>query len=336
MVTTATYSALTARLLPAIAAPRRIRVGRPLVVASTRTSRLAVVALAAVGLNACQAAPVDDPTVKSISIDSHALGRAMPADIWIPPGKDANSVHSVLILFHGRGADQHQWFQGGVGVQGIATELASMGDIDPPAIVSVFIDDSYGIDSPTTSDGYVHGPYEQYLVDDMIPAIDHQFPLTTRSEARFVGGISMGGYAALRLAFRHPELFAGVGVLSPAIFQGTIADRVFLYPDGLPRADRDPLELATNAPIDGMRVSVGWGTSDYPWIQDASAQLAERLVQRDVRVTTHQVPGGHEIGTWRALAPELLRDLFGAGCEADGANASPGSTPRRPDASPGC
>ncbi len=301
---------------------------------ANRSKLAAVLLLAAIAV-ACRATPADDPNVKSISIASTALGHAMPADVWIPAGEAAADVTRVLILFHGRGADEHQWFGGGVGLDTIAASLAAQGAIDPPAIVSVRIDDSYGIDSPPSDDGYNHGNYEQYLLDDVLPAVDRQFPATARGPARFVGGISMGGYAALRLAFRHPELFAGVGALSPAIFTGTIADRVFLYPDGVSRADRDPLELAATAPIDGMRISTGWGTSDYSWIQDASLRLVATLLGRAVTVEQHLAIGGHELGTWQALAPEMLLDLFGrpGGC---GTASRPPATPRRPVASPGC
>jgi enterochelin esterase-like enzyme len=284
-------------------------------------------------IGACRAAPVDDPQVTPITIQSSALGRAMPAGVWLPSGVAAASVDHVLILFHGRGADEHQWFAGGVGINAIASTLASHGLIDPPAIVSVRIDDSYGIDSPPSDDGYAHGAYETYLLDDVLPVVDREFPRAANQAGRFVGGISMGGYAALRLAFRHPELFAGVGALSPAIFTGTIADRVFLYPDGVPRADRDPLELAQSAPITALPVSIGWGTDDYSWIRDASAQLVATLLGRGVAVDQHLTAGGHEIGTWQALAPAMLGDLFDSRC---GAGPVLPPTPPRPGSSQGC
>jgi enterochelin esterase-like enzyme len=294
---------------------------------------LAAFATVTLLVGACRATPANDPSVTSMTIQSGALGRAMPADVWVPPGVSADSVGRVLLLLHGRGADEHQWFTGGVGLQSIATSLAAQGVIDPPAIVSVFIDDSYGIDSPPSDDGYVHGDYERFLLDDVLPAVDRQFPAAAKAAGRFVGGISMGGYATLRLAFRHPELFAGVAGLSPAIFTGTIADRVFLYPDGVSRADRDPLELAAAAPIGQLRVSLGWGTSDYYWIQEASSKLVATLLGRGIAVAQHQAAGGHEIGTWQQLAPGMLGDLFGrhgdVGCSA-------GAIPRRPVASPGC
>lgn len=274
---------------------------------------IALVSLAAslvASLAACRGVPAAEPNVTGKSIESRALGRTMPADVWLPPNATAAAVRRVLILFHGRGADEHQWFDG-VGVGAIAGSLAATGAIDRPATVSVLIDDSYGIDSPPTGDGYAHGDYERYLLTDVLPAVARWFPGVASPADRFVGGLSMGGYAALRLAFRHPDLFGGVGVLSPAIFSGTIEDRVFIYPPTESRAERDPLELALNAPITGLTVSVGWGGSDYPWIRDASALLVRRLLDRGVPVEQHVTPGGHDDGTWRTLAPSMLADLFG-------------------------
>src|SRR4051794_30919487 len=186
----------------------------------------------------CRATPANDPTVKSMTIQSTALGRPMPADVWMPPGVTAEFVNRVLLLFHGRGADQHQWLTGGVRLQEIATSLAARDLIDSPAIVSVFIDDSYGIDSPPSDDGYVHGDYERFLLDEVLPAVDREFPAAANAAGHYVGGISMGGYAALRLAFRHPELFADVGVLSPAVFSGRSGTAYSC----IPTASREPTE----------------------------------------------------------------------------------------------
>jgi len=252
--------------------------------------------------------------VSAITISSAALGREMPVLVFTPSSFDATYRYPVLYLFHGRGGDETSWMSGrlgqdGIGIDGIAQRLIAEGRIPPLIIVSASIDDSYGVDSPPSNEGYDHGPYEQYIVDELVPAIEARYPTRTDSAGRLIGGLSMGGFAALHAAFRHPGLFGAVGGLSPAVWLGDIADRTWLYPDAAARDANDPLRLAQTAPIGGMRVFLGAGDRDYAWILDATAVLAERLDARGLAVTPMIVPGVHDGGTWRQLAPAMLEAL---------------------------
>jgi enterochelin esterase-like enzyme len=107
-------------------------------------------------------------------------------------------------------------------------------------------------------------------------------------------------------------LFAGIGVLSPAIFKGTIPDRTWLYPDDGARGQHDPLLLSETAAIAGKRIFVGWGAEDYGWIISASRLLVDRLSTRGTDILHEQVPGEHDESTWRLLAPAMLGQLLGS------------------------
>ncbi len=274
---------------------------------------VAGLALGYVGLSVVHVIP--EANISAMTIESRALGKSMPAEVWVPPGTDVTAPHDVLILFNGRGGDEWGWFGTvfSVTIDAIATDLAARGLIDPPIIVSAKIDDSYGMDSPPSSEGYSHGAYEQYIIDELIPAIDARFPGTADPARRFIGGLSMGGYAALHATFRHPELFAGVGGVSPAIFQGSLPDRDWMYPTAADRAAQDPLLLAKTAPITGLRIFLGHGDNDYPWIIDAVNVLADRLDARGMTVTPVVVPGDHETSTFHTEAGPMLEALFPAG-----------------------
>jgi len=191
-----------------------------------------------------------------------------------------------------------------------ADRLITEGRIRPLIIVSARIDDSYGVDSQPSDEGYSHGPYEQYIVDELVPAIEARYPARPDVAGRLIGGLSMGGFAALHAAFRHPDLYGGVAGLSPAVWQGSIADRLWVYPDAAARDAHDPLELVRTAPIDGISVFLGAGDRDYSWILDATAVLAERLDARGMPVTPVIVRGMHDANTWRQLAPAMLEALI--------------------------
>lgn len=260
------------------------------------------------------AALADQPEVVTTTIASAALGRPMPIEVWIPAGTAAGDHLPVLYLFHGVGGDASSWFSGsggdGVGIAGVARDLVAIGRIPPIVIVSVDIDNSYGVDSPPVDDGYDHGAYGTYLRDELMPAVEARFPVSSNPDHRLIGGLSMGAFAAVHVALQDPTRFAAIGLLSPAIFLDLPADRAWQY-GGDPAAN-DPLQLASRADVHAWRVFVGLGDDDYGWIRASSPVLTQRLREGGAAVEEQTVPGGHEVATWRALAGPMLGWLAGA------------------------
>jgi enterochelin esterase-like enzyme len=242
-------------------------------------------------------------------VHSELLGRDMPIEVFEPPR--ACAVQRVLVLFHGAGGDQSQWMEGrffdGVGIDRIARQLIDEKRIDPVTIVSAFIDDSYGVDSAAADDGYAHGPYERYIVEELIPSIVERYAPDEDAQI-YVGGLSMGGFAALNVAFEYPQRFNGVGALSPAFFDSPPADRAWIYKgDGRKSLD----DYAASGAGDGLALFLGYGDHDYDWIRNATRGLAETLDERGETTDPVVVAGGHDAATWRQLAEPMLLELFG-------------------------
>lgn len=59
---------------------------------------------------------------------------------------------------------------------------------------------------------------ENAMVNDLIPRTTKTYQLAGQNQ-RAIGGISMGGYGAASLTFRHPQLFSVDALISPAIWQ---------------------------------------------------------------------------------------------------------------------
>ncbi len=258
--------------------------------------------------------PPARPGVQPVMIESSVLGRSMPVLVWLPPGTPTDARLPLVVLFHGQGADPSAWFHG-IGADTEATRLIAEGRIPPLVLVSAGIANSMGIDSTPADDGYDHGAYGTYLAEELVPALVGRYPVSIDPRDHFVAGLSMGGFAALHLAFRHPDRFAGVGGLSPAVALETQPERAWLYTDEADRDAHDPQRLATTAPLGGMRVFLGYGAVDYDWIIDATRSLADRLTTREgVSVLLADPPAtGHEEATWRALTAPMLEWLLSGG-----------------------
>jgi S-formylglutathione hydrolase FrmB len=59
--------------------------------------------------------------------------------------------------------------------------------------------------------------YEDYLTRDLISDVERKFPVATERSNRAIVGISMGGFGAITLALKHPDLFFFAGGLSSAL-----------------------------------------------------------------------------------------------------------------------
>ncbi|MDD4744395.1 MAG: alpha/beta hydrolase-fold protein [Eubacteriales bacterium] len=109
-----------------------------------------------------------------------------------------------------------------------------------------------------------------------------------------IGGHSMGGYAALHLAFRHPQLFCRVGGHSASLFPDAFSDTSisdWLDPDEKTRDRRDPIHLAETSKLTGLKVYLDTGVPDIN--MEGNALLAKILQEKGISCENHVFPGSH-------------------------------------------
>jgi len=59
-------------------------------------------------------------------------------------------------------------------------------------------------------------PFGRDLIEDVMPAVERSYKVSTRPDDRAIAGLSMGGGQTINLAFARPELFRYVVAMSPA------------------------------------------------------------------------------------------------------------------------
>ena len=67
------------------------------------------------------------------------------------------------------------------------------------------------------SDAGEKNDWEDHIVRDVIGHVDAHYRTIARREGRAINGLSMGGYGALTLGLRHPDLFVSIGSHSGAL-----------------------------------------------------------------------------------------------------------------------
>jgi len=265
--------------------------------------------------------PDDFGTIEEIQVDSAALGQSQRTVVFLPPGySEGVEPLPTIYLFHGQG-ETPEMFQR-LGFFHRYVNLLQQGRVVPSIIVAPSIDNSFGVSNPETESVdvpgtgrvvYNGGDYEEFLASDLIAAIDTRYRTSPDPSDRSVGGISMGGFAALHLGLRHPEEFGRVGAHSPALI-GT--EFTWLYPDPQVQAMRDPLLLAsdiTASDLAGTRFYLDVGIQDEFDIVGPVQELVLEL-QAKAEVTGVVRDGNHSDEYWRPRVDEYL--LFYAEADA--------------------
>jgi S-formylglutathione hydrolase FrmB len=143
-------------------------------------------------------------------INSAALNRVWKYNVYLPTGYDSgDKKYPVLYLLHGNAQNYQSWTNNGK-IQATADELISKGEI--PAVVIVMPDagTSWYVDRKEKM--------ETAILKELMPDVEKNLRTLTTREGRYIAGLSMGGFGAMRFAMQYPEMFAAAALLSPAIY----------------------------------------------------------------------------------------------------------------------
>ena len=257
------------------------------------------------------------PRIECNSLDSKVLDRAVRYCVVLPPGYDQNKLrkYPVLYFFHGLGDNEQMFIHGGA--FNLVQDLWERKAIGEFLIVTPAAGASFYINS---HNGKVR--YEDFLVEEFLPRIEARYRISSGRASRGVSGVSMGGYGALHLAFRHPELFTAVAAHSPALIEefhafvapgagGGMRARLLEETFGSPPdpafwARQSPLTLAKTARFGGLKIYFDCGDHDDYGFEDGAKSLDRILTARQVPHEAHIYPGRHD---WEYFAEHLPASL---------------------------
>src|SRR5580698_11165744 len=149
-----------------------------------------------------------------VSQPSKILARVVPYCVLLPPSYDVEKTrrYPILYLLHGLGDnDQFLIHSGGMNLVEDLWERHTIGEfliVTPAAGASFYINSRDG-----------QRRYEDFFLQEFIPGVEKRYRVQPGRRSRGIAGISMGGYGALHIAFRHPQLFAAVGAHSAALIE---------------------------------------------------------------------------------------------------------------------
>lgn len=111
----------------------------------------------------------------------------------------------TLYLLHGWNGDHEDWIQ--------KTSIIELADQYNLAIIMPSGENSFYVDHPSEDN------YGKFIGEELVKETRYLFPLSHKREDTFIGGLSMGGYGALRNGFYYDDTFSKILALSSRILQ---------------------------------------------------------------------------------------------------------------------
>ncbi|SIO45695.1 S-formylglutathione hydrolase FrmB [Singulisphaera sp. GP187] len=156
--------------------------------------------------------------------------------------------------------------------------------------------------------------YEDDLIKDVVGLVDRTFPVKAERAGRAIGGLSMGGYGAIKIGLKHFEMFASVSSHSGALsFPHLDPEKAKTLSPEFPRifgtsakgGPEDPFAIVER--IDHGRIPairIDCGKEDF--LIEQNRAFHKHLDDLHIRHEYEEYPGNHDWGYWDLHVREAL------------------------------
>lgn len=251
------------------------------------------------------ATPSTSTSLQCGEVQSTILGRSVGYCVALPGDYNSSTTTRYPTLYYLHGLFEHERSWGDRGGQQILNDLLQSGQVGEFLVVSPDAGKSFYVNS---LDGKER--YEDFFVKEFVPAIDRMYRTRAERGERGLSGDSMGGYGALHLGMRHPDLFGSVSAQSAALlpkFPNPVPTegrwgfyaRVLSGPFGSPLNEayfdaNNPLTLAEHPEqFAGLKLYFDCGDHDRYGFQEGNELLDRELTEKHVPHEFHLREGDH-------------------------------------------
>lgn len=268
-------------------------------------------------------ADADRPSRREITpheertLHSALLKKDMLQCVYLPPNYDGSgkTKYPVLYYLHGLNNDARRFFR--EGLPEATTQLITEKKIAPLIIVCPAGDASFYVNKKDGS-----APYEDYVSKEVPEFIQGQFPVRSDRDGRAIGGISMGGYGALKIGMGQPKLFGAASGHTPfmlekipdasrtdrrsqqllRIFKGIFGDPI----DPEMWKANDPFELARKGGFEGLPIYFNSASKDRYFLNRESTALHTLMDEKKIAHQFHAIDDVHGWVSLQHVWPEIL------------------------------
>ena len=160
-------------------------------------------------------------TVERVIVHGKALEGNLEGDspdrevtVYLPPSYagDQTRRYPVVYLLHGYG-ERDDVFTGRLAkLQEIADRLAPAQGFSEPIVV---IPNAFSLHKGSMySNSVTTGDWESFIAEDLVAYVDGRYRTLAKRMSRGLAGHSMGGYGALRIGMKRPDVFSSLYIMS--------------------------------------------------------------------------------------------------------------------------
>lgn len=230
----------------------------------------------------------------------------LPLDSPVIPGQTEgeNEVKPLktLYLLHGYSGSHGDWLS--------FSKIRELSDKYKIAVIMPSGENHFYVD-----DEDMGALYGEFIGKELVEFTRTMLPLSANREDTFIGGLSMGGYGAIRNGLKYASQFGRIIALSSAILPYKIANaapgfsdgvgdykyfrRVFGNLEHLLGSDKDPEALVTRLKESGAtlpQIYMACGTEDF--LLDVNQRFRDFLVRENAPLTYVESDGAHTWDFW--------------------------------------
>jgi len=223
--------------------------------------------------------------------------------------------YRVLYLLHGYSGNHTDWLN--------KTSLIKYVSNYPLLVITPEADNSWYTNSPT----FKNKNYEDYIITELIPYVERKYRVLSAKHGRAIAGLSMGGYGAVKLALKYPNLFYYVGSFSGAFnWKDLIKMDKSLISQCLKEFDEENYLLSKhlqknlqgkNLPFEVLPTFnlpyfyILCGKDDtIEGLLESNREFVEKLRRKGILYEYHELPGGHDWLLWDVGINNFLKKLL--------------------------
>jgi S-formylglutathione hydrolase len=197
---------------------------------------VACIAIAAAMLHAQASAPTSSKgvgSVEHIKVHGKALEGNLEGDspdrevtVYLPPSyaMERNRRYPVIYLLHGYGGTDSTFTGRLANLPEISDKLVAAGGLHGMIVV---MPNAFSLHKGSMySNSVTTGDWESFIARDLVGYVDTHYRTIADRMSRGLSGHSMGGYGAIRIGMKRPDVFASLYILSACCLGAQINPRL--------------------------------------------------------------------------------------------------------------
>ena len=249
---------------------------------------------------------------------SKTLMRTVPVNVILPvdkmvfPGMPVreDKPYKTLYLLHGVFGNYTDWVCG--------SRIQRFAEENDLVVIMPSGDNAFYVDQPAGNNFY-----GEFIGKELVEVTRKMFPLSRKREDTFIGGLSMGGFGALRNGLKYSDTFGCIISLSGALHLEEMASRTkdapfFLESRSYAEAcfgdlakvldsDKNPRWLVKELKKAGKELpKIYMACGDQDHLLPVNKDMAAFLKEQGAEVTFEIGPGNHEWDFWDAYIKKAI------------------------------